>query len=184
MVDVKPWSRLRSEAYSLVSRNPRSSRLVLEVMNLGANDACLDIGCGPGAAVRMAAPNVARAVGTDRSTAMVRIAARRSVKHNNASFMVAPAEALPFGDDEFDVAWSIHAYHHWEAPASGLAEAARVLRPGGKLFIAETETRGSHGLSYGAAEHLAMRLGLHGFVECDITRRGRELIVCGEAGWS
>jgi ubiquinone/menaquinone biosynthesis C-methylase UbiE len=157
--------------------------MVLNVAGLSAGQSVLDIGCGPGAAVRRAAPHVSRSVGVDRSPAMVRIAKRRSTKHENVFYSTAQAEALPFGDDEFDVIWTIHTYHHWEAPASGLAEAKRVLRPEGRFIIVETNTNGSHGMTRQAAEHLETRLRLHGFAETEITRHGRELVVTAVAGW-
>jgi ubiquinone/menaquinone biosynthesis C-methylase UbiE len=169
--------------YALFVRNPRSSRLLSDLISPSAGHSVLDIGCGPGAAVRTFAPHVWRAVGVDRSPAMVRIASRRSRKFPNVSFTAAPAEALPFSDDEFDVVWTIQAYHHWEAPASGLAEAQRVLRPEGSFLIIETKTSGSHGLSRAAAEHLLTRLELANFVDTAIDEYQRHIVVRGVAGW-
>lgn len=183
MHDVTPWSRMRSEAYSLVARNPRSNRMLVEAAGLANGQSVLDIGCGPGAAIRRAAPHVSRCVGVDRSPAMVRIARRRSTKHDNVFYTTAQAEALPFNDDEFDVVWTIHTYHHWEAPASGLAEAKRVLRPDGRFLIVETNTKGSHGMTRPAAEHLETRLRLHGFVDTEVARHGRELVITAVASW-
>jgi ubiquinone/menaquinone biosynthesis C-methylase UbiE len=78
-----------------------------------------------------AGPQSPRAVGVDRSEAMIAIARRRSPGFPNVEFAVGPAESLPFPDAGFDRVWTIHSFHHWEDPARGIAEVLRVLRPGG-----------------------------------------------------
>ncbi len=140
---------------------------------LNPDDHVLDIGCGPGAAVRAAATVVTagKAVGTDRSPAMVEIASKRSEHLPNAEFAVGAAEDLPFPDDAFTVAWTAHAFHHWEHQEQGLLEAQRVLVPGGRLIILETRTNGEHGLSLDRALDLSRELERLGFVEPTIDRR-------------
>ena len=91
MADQAPWSRLKSEIYSLFGRNPRSNRLMPSVADLKAFHEVLDVGCGAGAAVRAAADQVNRAVGLDRSQAMVDIARRRSRRFGNVEFEVGGA---------------------------------------------------------------------------------------------
>ena len=56
--------------YSLLGRNPKSNRLVVDLAQPAPDHATLDVGCGPGAAVRAAAPLVRRAAGVDNSAAM------------------------------------------------------------------------------------------------------------------
>ena len=112
MADAAPWSRIRSELYALIGRNPRSNRRVVSIAALEPNHIVLDIGCGPGAAVRAAAPHVTRAVGIDRSEAMIEIAQRRSHKLTNTEFVVGGAEQLQFPSGSFDRVWSIHSFHH------------------------------------------------------------------------
>ena len=80
MGDEQEWSRFKSRFYSLVYRNPKSNRLLVQVADLAADDHVLDIGCGPGVAVRGAAAVVTegRAVGVDRSPSMIDIARKRA----------------------------------------------------------------------------------------------------------
>jgi ubiquinone/menaquinone biosynthesis C-methylase UbiE len=182
MADEAPWSRLRSEVYALVGRNPRSNRLVPSLADLHHSHAVLDIGCGPGAAVRTAAGSVARAVGLDRSEAMIEIARRRSRRFSNVDFAVGGAEQLPFPDRTFDRVWTIHSFHHWEDRAHGLAESLRVLRPRSVLLIVESETRGSHGLDRAGAAELADRLRSLGFADATVSKEGRQLVVRGFSG--
>ena len=182
MGDESQWSRVKSEIYSILGRNPRSNKRIVSVADLDPSHSVLDIGCGPGAAVRAAAPLVVKAVGVDRSEAMIEIARRRSRGLDNVEFAVGPAEELPFPDGSFARIWTIHAYHHWEDRDRGVLECLRVLGAGGKLLIVETETKGSHGLSRDAAEGVAAELLTAGFVRSFVSKSHKQLIVTGVAG--
>ena len=179
MADTSPWSRLKSEIYSLFGRNPKSNRIVPSIADLESSHTILDIGCGPGAAVRAAAGSVRCAVGVDRSESMIAIADRRSEGFDNVQFTAAGAEDLPFPDETFDRVWTIHAFHHWEDREQGIAECLRVLRPGGRLLIVENETKGAHGLDDARASDLAQSLREAGFAEASVSRPHRQLVVTG-----
>jgi ubiquinone/menaquinone biosynthesis C-methylase UbiE len=178
-MDETPWSRLRSEVYAVIGRNPRSNRVMPSIAELDPAHTVLDIGCGPGAAVRAAATSVRRAVGVDRSEAMIRIARRRSRRYDNVEFFVAGAEALPFPDTSFDRVWTVHSFHHWEDRRRGLDESLRVLRPGGSLMIVESDTSGPHGLDGARAADLADELRSVGFAESRVSKPHRQLVVTG-----
>jgi ubiquinone/menaquinone biosynthesis C-methylase UbiE len=182
MADAAPWSRFRSEVYALIGRNPRSNRLLPSIADLHRSHAALDIGCGPGAAVRAAAGSVARAVGVDRSLAMIEIARRRSRRLHNVEFTVGGAELLPFSDATFDRLWTIHSFHHWEDPTQGIAECLRVLRPHGRLLIVENDTTGAHGLDRRRAVELADELRTAGFADATVSKPHRQLVVTGICG--
>ena len=92
----------------------------------------LDVGCGPGAltgtlADLLGAANVSAA---DPSPPFVE-ACRARVP--GADVRNAPAEALPFGDDEFDVTLSQLVVNFMKDPESGVREMARATRPGGTV---------------------------------------------------
>lgn len=180
--DTSPWTRLKSELYALLGRNPKSNRMVVAIADLESIHVVLDVGCGPGAAVRAAAGSVAWAVGVDRSEPMIAIARRRSEGFSNAEFVAAGAEDLPFPDATFDRVWTVHAFHHWEDRDRGIAECLRVLKPGGRLLIVESETKSDHGLDRSRASDLAETLRSAGFASAAVSKPYRQLVVTGVRG--
>ena len=98
----------------------------------------LDLGCGGGHVAYRAAPHVREVVACDLLPTMLaaveKEAARRGLA--NVRTQVAPAEALPFADASFDILLCRFTAHHWRDWEAGLAEARRVLVPGGiAVFI-------------------------------------------------
>ena len=90
----------------------------------------LDLACGPGIAAPIAAARGAAVTGVDFSAAMVAQARQR---HPSLVFEQGDAETLPFGDQTFDRVVCGFGVHHFPDPIRALAEAHRVLRPGGRL---------------------------------------------------
>jgi ubiquinone/menaquinone biosynthesis C-methylase UbiE len=99
----------------------------------------LDLGCGTGQlAARLAKLRAgARIVGCDFSIGMLRRASARSPA---AHFVQGDAGRLPFADRTFDAIVSTEAFHWFPDQAGALAECFRVLRPGGRLLLAVTNT--------------------------------------------
>ncbi len=99
---------------------------------VGAGTRYLDVGCGAGLAVQMAAGRGALVSGIDASDAMLAIARARTP---DGSFQIADVEQLPFPDDSFDVTTAFNSVQYAGDPGAALAEVTRVTRPGGAVVI-------------------------------------------------
>lgn len=99
----------------------------------------LDIGCGTGALLELVAPRVGAAVGVDASRDMLALARTRLAERGLSHVSVRQADMyrLPLADAAFDVATLQMVLHYAEDPAAALAEAARTLKPGGRLVIVD-----------------------------------------------
>lgn len=179
-MDTQPWSRFRSGLYSVIFRAPKTNRVLVDLAGLSSADRVLDIGCGPGAAVRMAAAVVEESVGVDRAQPMVDIARRRSKSLDNVRYEVGSAEALPFPDDAFTVVLAAHSFHHWENRRDGLAEAARVLAEGGRLLILEQDGK-KHGLDGAEAARVQADMEQLGFRDVVPKKVDDQLLISGTA---
>lgn len=105
-------------------------------------DAVLDIGCGGGVDTLVAAMMVApkgKVVDIDTVPEMLERARRnlRETTFENVTFQEASAEALPFTDDTFDVVISNGVFNLIPDKAKALQEVFRVLKPNGRLTIAD-----------------------------------------------
>ncbi|MBL9087775.1 MAG: methyltransferase domain-containing protein [Planctomycetia bacterium] len=119
-------------------------RWVFDRMDLRPGATVLEVGCGPGTIWARNAdrlPPDVRLTLTDRSPGMVE-AARRMLGETGIEATVAVADAarLPFAEATFDVVLAAHMLYHVEDRARAIAEARRVLRPGGR-FVATTNGR-------------------------------------------
>jgi SAM-dependent methyltransferase len=104
---------------------------------LAAATRLLDVGCGTGRLALAAAERFGvRAWGVDQSEAMVAEARSASALAPRVAFRVASADALPFRDGWFDAVTMRLVVHALGARrADAFREAARVLAPGGRLFV-------------------------------------------------
>jgi ubiquinone/menaquinone biosynthesis C-methylase UbiE len=118
------------------------ARLV-ELAGLVPGERVLDVGCGTGTLALLARPRVGASGtvdGIDASPEMVERAARKAQRRGvPVNFRLAAVEALPFPDRSFDVAFSTLMFHHLPRPLrrACVRELARVLRPGGRVLIAD-----------------------------------------------
>jgi SAM-dependent methyltransferase len=98
----------------------------------GPRGRLVDIGCGDGLFVQTARARGWLACGLELNTSLAAEAAR----HDPGRILRAAAEALPMQEGTVQAATLIHVLEHLDAPASALAEARRVLGPGGLLYVA------------------------------------------------
>jgi SAM-dependent methyltransferase len=103
---------------------------LLDAVNAGPGTRLLDVASGPGDAAAAAVARGARATGVDFAAAMV---AQASRLHPAIEFRPGDAEALPFPDASFDGVIINFGMLHFADPDRALAEANRVLGPGGRL---------------------------------------------------
>jgi SAM-dependent methyltransferase len=112
-----------------------ATEAMLDAAGIGAGDAVLDLAAGPGGAGLAAARRVGAGgsvVLSDVAAEMVAVAARRSAAAANVSTAVFDQSAIPIGDPSFDAVISRHGLMFVEDPVATVAEAVRVLRPGGR----------------------------------------------------
>ena len=95
----------------------------------------LDIASGDGVLAELLAPHSNRYVCIDTSQRVVAAAAERLRRYTNVEVREADMHALPFDAECFDLVVLMHALTYASKPAQAVAEAARVLRPGGRLLL-------------------------------------------------
>lgn len=125
------WDRLRDELFG------DRFHLAAFAALAHADWTISDLGCGTGQVSAALAPFVARVVAVDQSAAMLLAAKKRLRGFDNVDLRRGEIEALPIDDARVDVATLMLVLHHVPEPTRALAEVARVLKPGGRVIIAD-----------------------------------------------
>lgn len=154
------WDRVRA----LHVAEERVEAAILEAVGPGPFRALLDLGTGAGRMIELLAPLSERAVGIDGSHAMLKVARARIEKAGlrNVQLRQGDLYALPVERDGYDLVVLHQVLHYLEDPSRALREAARVLRPQGRLVVVDFAPHGDERLR---AEHAHRRLG---FAKTDI----------------
>jgi ArsR family transcriptional regulator len=118
----------------------------------------LDIGTGTGRMLEILAPRVEHALGIDQSREMLAVARVNLERAGllNGSVRLGDMYQLALPDASFDAVVVHQVLHYADRPAAAIAEAARVLRPGGSLVLVDFAP---HALEFLRAEHAHRRLG-------------------------
>ncbi len=151
------WERIRA----LHAPEKDVEAAILRQLSGRKIDNLLDAGTGTGQMLELLSPHVGRAVGVDVSPEMLAIARDRLLRENirHAQVRLGDTYRLPFangGDGGFDVVLFHQVLHYLDDPGAAVAEAARVMAPGGSLLIADFAP---HGLEFLREEYAHRRLG-------------------------
>ena len=125
------WDRLRDELFGPGLSSQAIASLLDPDWTLG------DLGCGTGQMTMTLAPFVARVIAVDGSGEMLQAAKRRLRGFDNIELRRGDLESLPIDDRSLDAAVVALVLHHVPDPARVLAEAARVLKPGGRVLVVD-----------------------------------------------
>jgi ubiquinone/menaquinone biosynthesis C-methylase UbiE len=139
----KDWDEHVVEAEEL-ARTPGFQRLrdrILELSRAGEDDVVADIGAGTGLLTLALAPAVSKVWAVDIAPSMLEYLATKaaSAELQNVETTTATAASLPFVDGAVSLLVSNYCYHHLsdEDKSKAVAEAFRVLAPGGRLVISD-----------------------------------------------
>ena len=148
------WDSIRS-LHVPESAVERAIEIAMGDRPLGA---LVDIGTGTGRMIELLGPTAAQALGVDRSSEMLRLARVKLDKAGiaDASLRQADMYALPLDAACADSVIIHQVLHYAQAPAAAIAEAARVLRPGGRLLVVDFAAHGREELRIADAH---LRLG-------------------------
>ncbi len=116
---------------------------ILDGWDITPSQHLLDVGCGSGQSALPAAHHGHRVTGIDIAENLIEHARKRALFEGlDARFDVGDAEDLPYPDNRFDVAISMIGAMFAPQPDKVVAELARVIRPGGRLYMANWTPRG------------------------------------------
>ena len=124
----------------------RQRMRTLEALQLKAGDFVLDVGCGSGLLTHDMATLVGaggRVVGVDNSRDMLTLAERRCAGLPQVRLKQSEAEKLPEDDGSFDAAVCVQVLLYLSDVPGALCEMYRVLEPGGRIVVVETDWRGT-----------------------------------------
>jgi SAM-dependent methyltransferase len=181
--DPRAWAELAE------SHNRPLFDAVLDAAAVDPGMAVLDVGCGSGLTLVLAAERGAVPSGVDISPGLLAIARDRLPR---ADLREADMESLPFGDAAFDAVTGVNAFQFAGDPRQALHEAARVTRPGGRvvasLFAAPERSQGT--LAHEAmtalipperaGDHAPYALSAPGNLEASLVSAGLTLDAGGE----
>ena len=166
----------------MLVRRAAIARLAADAAGVTEGDRVVDVGCGPGGAVREAARRGASVTGVDPAPLMLRLGRylTRGPLRERVTFRPGSAEQIPLPGESVSVAWSISSAHHWSDLPGGLREMYRVLAPDGRLVVAERLTRpgasglAAHGATEAQADEIMAQARAAGFADV-----GREVRAAG-----
>lgn len=130
------WDSLRDEMFGQDARLAALFGLLDPTWTVG------DLGAGTGTLTETIAPFVEQVIAVDRSPEMLTAAGVRLAERANVDLRQGELESLPIDDEALDMAVLMLVLHFAVEPERVLAEAARVLKPGGTLLVLDMRSHG------------------------------------------
>jgi len=151
------WDRIRA----MHAPEERVEAAILAMVGDAPVQAMLDLGAGTGRMLELIAPHAVRAVGVDLSPAMLSLARARIAQSGlrNVQLRQGDIYAPPVERDAYDLVVVHQVLHFLDDPARALREAARTLRPGGRLLVVDFA---AHTEEYLREDFAHRRLGFSG----------------------
>ena len=120
--------------------NVYDAQWTISLLNIQPHDHILEIGFGPGVSTQLASEKASKGfvAGIDHSRTMVQAASQRNAPAIQSGLMElkqGEVSSLPYPDQSFDMAFSLHSIYFWPEPEDCLKEIRRVLKPEGLLAI-------------------------------------------------
>ncbi len=150
---AEQWDAIRA----LHIDEPAVEAAVVRLLSERPLGVLVDVGTGTGRMLELLGTAAERAIGVDRSPEMLRLARAKLVEAQvSADLRQGDMYALPLGDGSADTVVLHHLLHFAQSPERTLGEAARLLRPGGRLLIVDFA---AHRLDSLRQQHNHVRLG-------------------------
>ncbi len=135
------WPDPTDDQLSMAQAQAHFTDLLISHMRLQPDQHALDVGCGTGQpAIQLAGTTGASVTGITVSTSQVDLA-RASAQQNNLAdrvrFEQINAMAMPYADESFDSAWAFESIFHVPSRIRVFQEMARVVKPGGRVVVAD-----------------------------------------------
>jgi ubiquinone/menaquinone biosynthesis C-methylase UbiE len=120
--------------------NAYDAQWTISLLDIQPYHRILEIGFGPGVATQMASEKASKGFvsGIDHSSIMVQAASKRNadaIRSGRMELNQGDVASLPYPDESFDIAFSLHSIYFWQNPVDCLKQLRRVLKPGGLLAI-------------------------------------------------
>ncbi len=154
----------------------------LDRARVASGDAVLDVGCGTGTLAIAAARRGALVRALDPSPDLLEHARRKARRARvDVTFDLGTGESLPYADDSFDVVLSSLVLHHLSHDdlRASVQELRRVVRPSGRVFIADTGAGALHGGGFDLAA-VASRFEAVGLETVESGSLGSDIKLVGE----
>jgi ubiquinone/menaquinone biosynthesis C-methylase UbiE len=120
--------------------NVYDAEWTISLLGMQPHQRVLEVGFGPGVSTQLASAKVSEGfvAGIDHSSTMVQAARKRNadaIQSGRIELRQGEVDSLPYPDQSFETAFSLHSIYFWQNPVDGLREIKRVLKPGGLLAI-------------------------------------------------